>query len=69
MAVTTVKAPATVVANGHDANGLNLKNGLMTAEAHEVASSSLTTEQDLALRTFRMLIADLCQQFKGGHPG
>lgn len=24
---------------------------------------------DLVLRQFRCLIADLCQQFKGGHPG
>ena len=24
---------------------------------------------DLALRQFRCLIADLCQQFSGGHPG
>lgn len=24
---------------------------------------------DLVLRTFRCLIADLCQQFNGGHPG
>ena len=24
---------------------------------------------DLVLKTFRCLIADLCEQFKGGHPG
>lgn len=24
---------------------------------------------DLVLKTFRLLIADLCQQFGGGHPG
>ena len=24
---------------------------------------------DYVLRTFRCLIADLCEQFKGGHPG
>lgn len=28
-----------------------------------------TEKIDLVLRTFRCLIADLCQQFKGGHPG
>lgn len=32
-------------------------------------AQSLTAEQDLVLKTFRLLIADLCQQFKGGHPG
>lgn len=24
---------------------------------------------DIILKTFRLLISDLCQQFKGGHPG
>lgn len=26
-------------------------------------------DHDHVLRSFRMLIADLCQQFGGGHPG
>lgn len=26
-------------------------------------------KDDLVLRVFRCLIADLCEQFKGGHPG
>jgi hypothetical protein len=26
-------------------------------------------KHDLVLRVFRCLIADLCEQFKGGHPG
>lgn len=26
-------------------------------------------KHDLVLRVFRCLIADLCQQFNGGHPG
>jgi dihydroxyacetone synthase len=26
-------------------------------------------DHDLVLKTFRLLIADLCQQFNGGHPG
>jgi dihydroxyacetone synthase len=25
--------------------------------------------EDLVLRSFRLLVADLCQQFNGGHPG
>ncbi|OAG39043.1 transketolase [Fonsecaea monophora] len=33
------------------------------------SSSRLTTEEELVLKRFRVLIADLCQQFKGGHPG
>ncbi|OIW31514.1 transketolase [Coniochaeta ligniaria NRRL 30616] len=31
--------------------------------------SRLSQEHDLVLKTFRLLIADLCQQFNGGHPG
>jgi dihydroxyacetone synthase len=34
-----------------------------TLELHDVAKT------DFVLRTFRCLIADLCEQFKGGHPG
>ena len=26
-------------------------------------------KHDIVLKTFRILIADLCQQFNGGHPG
>lgn len=29
----------------------------------------LSKDHDLVLKTFRLLIADLCQQFSGGHPG
>jgi dihydroxyacetone synthase len=29
----------------------------------------LSAEEELVLKAFRVLIADLCQQFKGGHPG
>jgi len=32
-------------------------------------AQALSEEHDLVLKTFRLLIADLCQQFKGGHPG
>lgn len=29
----------------------------------------LSKDHDTVLKTFRLLIADLCQQFGGGHPG
>lgn len=29
----------------------------------------LSKHHDHVLKTFRLLIADLCQQFGGGHPG
>ncbi len=28
-----------------------------------------SSQHDVVLKTFRLLIADLCQQFGGGHPG
>jgi hypothetical protein len=43
--------------------------------ASEVIPSSRGTklaassDHDIVLKTFRLLIADLCQQFNGGHPG
>lgn len=48
-----VKAPVGGEKNG-EAKELELKDG---------------DKIDLVLRTFRCLIADLCEQFKGGHPG
>lgn len=45
------------------------KEGIFKAERALKRVSRRTSEQDLVLRTFRLLIADLCQQFKGGHPG
>ncbi|OHF00467.1 transketolase [Colletotrichum orchidophilum] len=41
-------------------NGPNTQFHLIDSEKKEV---------DFVLRTFRCLIADLCEQFKGGHPG
>ncbi|KAK5008645.1 hypothetical protein LTR28_003698 [Elasticomyces elasticus] len=50
--------------------GDNLTNGLLQKEKAESKSvKSLSKEHDLVLKTFRILIADLCEQFAGGHPG
>lgn len=38
-------------------------NGVATLQLEE------TEKHDHVLRVFRCLIADLCEQFKGGHPG
>ena len=38
-------------------------NGLLDIELEDVELSGRV------LKTFRCLIADLCEQFKGGHPG
>lgn len=36
-----------------------------------VANRKLGDESshDIVLKSFRLLVADLCQQFNGGHPG
>ena len=48
-----------------------LVNGVPKAQATPKGRDSvrLSTEEELVLKTFRILIADLCQQFSGGHPG
>ncbi|GAM43975.1 hypothetical protein TCE0_060r19223 [Talaromyces pinophilus] len=51
---------STVVTNGADKNGSPHLQTSPTQDQKEI---------DQALRTFRCLIADLCEQFKGGHPG
>lgn len=52
-------APAAIVANG----STPLVTDLMRFSNDDPATI------DLVLRQFRCLIADLCQQFNGGHPG
>ncbi|KAJ5833370.1 transketolase [Penicillium riverlandense] len=44
-------------------------NGLSVCQLDQPFPSQDQKEIDLALRTIRCLIADLCQQYKGGHPG
>ena len=56
--------------NGTGSYGSNVKDALLREEKLEKSSvEKLTKEQDLALKTIRVLIADLCSQFKAGHPG
>jgi hypothetical protein len=39
-------------------------------EITSVASKKfLSARHDVVLKSFRILVADLCQQFNGGHPG
>lgn len=55
---------------GHTEYGNNLVNGLKKEEQIEKSAvQKLSKEHDHVLKTFRLLIADLCQQFNGGHPG
>ncbi|OQU97495.1 Transketolase, thiamine diphosphate binding domain-containing protein [Cladophialophora immunda] len=51
--------------------GYRLVNGEKNDETASKTNVSiqLSTEEELVLKSFRVLIADLCQQFGGGHPG
>lgn len=61
---------AQVNGNDHTAYGENAVNELKKEEELEGSSvQKLSKDHDLVLKTFRLLIADLCQQFGGGHPG
>jgi hypothetical protein len=65
--ITVAQTPLT---NGHTTYGKIAIGSIVNEEQKEAnAISKLTPGQDIALKTFRILIADLCQQFKGGHPG
>lgn len=56
--------------NGSTAYGKNAVESLKEEEKLENSSvQKLSKEHDHVLKTFRLLIADLCQQFNGGHPG
>ena len=50
-------------------------DGVLANGANKAHVSPAKLEQadkdkhDIVLTTFRILIADLCQQFNGGHPG
>lgn len=56
--------------NGTTKYGENLVTGLKQEEkVEQLAVKKLSDEQDHVLKSFRLLIADLCQQFNGGHPG
>jgi len=63
-------AQDTTQANSATKYGKNVVEGLKQEEKIEQAAvRKLTDEQDHVLKSFRLLIADLCQQFNGGHPG
>jgi dihydroxyacetone synthase len=56
--------------NGSTAYGEATVNGLLKKDGQSTTPSQ-TSKEDIALvlQSFRLLIADLCQQFGMGHPG
>ncbi|TID07412.1 Dihydroxyacetone synthase [Colletotrichum higginsianum] len=51
------------------AKGINGSNNSTAAAGQFTLTDAEKKQVDLVLRTFRCLIADLCEQYKGGHPG
>ncbi|PTB38814.1 uncharacterized protein TrAFT101_006843 [Trichoderma asperellum] len=45
------------------------KNGVTDGINNKTTLNKPSKEHDIILKTFRLLISDLCQQFNGGHPG
>lgn len=72
---TVVMAPsATLPVNGHSSSKTNGHTTVDAAPKHiQVSGRNIPLKgkehHDLVLASFRCLIADLCQQFGGGHPG
>ena len=69
--MTSVQSPpAAPQLNGHQSYGANIKDALIQEERIEKSAvQNLSKEHDIVLKTFRLLIADLCEQFAAGHPG
>ncbi len=59
--------PALASVEGHAHYGINLTKGLHCEQWS--SPSELREIHDLVLGNFRLLVADLCQQFNGGHAG
>jgi dihydroxyacetone synthase len=54
-------------------NEVQNPSGIPVSKKDVVSTEELIEREkpshDLVLKSFRLLIADLCQQFGGGHPG
>lgn len=50
-------------------NTLHAAKDEIVTKRQRTSGSGLSREHDHVLRTYRILIADLCQQFNMGHPG
>lgn len=64
------RQPAAPQLNGNASYGANVNKALVQEERIEKSSvQKLSKEHDIVLKTFRILIADLCSAFNMGHPG
>ncbi|KAH6853136.1 Transketolase, thiamine diphosphate binding domain-containing protein [Chaetomium sp. MPI-CAGE-AT-0009] len=68
MAPSAVNPPVSAAALDHLPVKLANKASGQNGTTNDIQLADVETT-DLVLRTFRCLIADLCEQFKGGHPG
>ncbi len=61
-------APGVLAKEGHQLTAASKLAANGARNAKELGSKE-SAVHDKVLKTFRLLIADLCQQFNGGHPG
>ena len=67
MATAEVERPQLDSNHGYASN---VKDAILQEEKLEASSvAKLSKEHDIALKSIRILIADLCAKHKGGHPG
>lgn len=60
--------PHSVDIPDHTQFGSNAVDKLADGNEHP-SKHDIDRETSLVLKTVRLLVADLCQQFNGGHPG
>ena len=61
--------PFTEISNGGEAKLTGKSSGATTDKSSVALRLQGADKHDLVLAVFRAYIADLCEQFKGGHPG
>lgn len=61
--------PHSVETQEHTKFGNNAVEKLVDGNDNPTIHNDIDPETSLVLKTIRLLVADLCQQFNGGHPG
>jgi dihydroxyacetone synthase len=62
-------SPSATVNGDHAAYVDARATGLLKNQAQSPTAKDLSKEHENVLKGFRVLVADLCEQFGGGHPG
>lgn len=66
---SVIMAPGRTDLDQQGANTLHAAKDQIVIKKQQGLKTDLALEHDLVLKTYRILIADLCQQYNMGHPG